>query len=527
MKVSKINRFYFIISYLIIGILVVSFFSVGMEVNHMDFMNSDTMYMPSIYKDLIEDGHSIEGWMFNSAPNFFPEMLIYFVVRFFSGDFLTANMVYGLVQVWIIMGLVNLIFKSLIPDRHIIISTYANLLFSICFLIIHYADVIDVPFYLTTTAYHTGAFMMQLSSIYLLIELSKSYNRSKLITLFIISLLTVFSDKIFIFYFSVPSLVLALSYLLKRKRKLALQFSFVCVGPVLLGILLFNLLKSSYYIRFISPPKNLGFQSSLDSLSVMKSQFFEYLLAYDLRSVFVFFACLSFIMIIVIAIKEMRKSFLSPGLRFYFLFILINSLLVTLVPIVAGNYIGYDTLRYNITVLYLLLFTLPLGIHILFKGWVRMVYPSWIKDLTLSVLAISLAIIGKINLDLDGLNSYLNYYPDNVRRMDEIAKKEGLKKGIGGYWSSHYITMLSRENIRIYPSYPDLTPYFHSVNTSLYFDDEAVFDFVLLDRYMDQESYGNLLNSKGEILPYEGTKVVKFPKFRFDKENKQPYFIDR
>ena len=38
------------------------------------FLNSDTMYLPSIYYDIFKDGNSINTFHLNPAPNFFPDM---------------------------------------------------------------------------------------------------------------------------------------------------------------------------------------------------------------------------------------------------------------------------------------------------------------------------------------------------------------------------------------------------------------------------------------------------------------------
>ncbi len=524
MKLFTLNRLLLLLSYLIIGLLVVGFFSVAMGINPKGFMNSDTLYMPTIYRDLFVESNGLRGWNFNSAPNFFPEMIVYIIVRFFSGDFLTANVAYGVVQVWMMMALVNLIFKQLVPEKHILISTISNLLFSICFLMVHFTRVIDIPFYLTTTAYHTGAFVLQLAAMLLILKLWSSYEKKYAQLLFVISLLGVISDKLFIFYFSLPALIFALIYFLKKEKKLAYKFAFLNLAPVVLGVVIFKLIKSSRYIRFTSPHKSIGLQSSLDSLVMMKRQFIDYMVAMDMRTTFILLALFSFALIILILVKDRKKPFLNPLLKAYFLFLVCNAGLVTIVPIAAGNYIGYDTLRYNVTVLYYLLFALPLVLYILIgaklKGRKVISYLLPIGSLYLAVLAVT-------NIDKEGLNGYLNYYPDNVRKMDEVARKEGLSMGVGGYWSSHYISMLSRENIKVFAAFPNLNPHFHGVNTSLYFRDDALFDFVILDRFLDQDSYDTWLNSKGELLPYEGTKVIKYPKFRYDSETWKPYFINK
>ena len=37
------------------------------------FINSDTLYLPSIYEDVTEFNNTLKKWNLNPAPNFFPD----------------------------------------------------------------------------------------------------------------------------------------------------------------------------------------------------------------------------------------------------------------------------------------------------------------------------------------------------------------------------------------------------------------------------------------------------------------------
>ena len=56
------------------------------------FFNSDTLYLPSVYKDLFIDGYGIKGWELNPSPNFFPDMSVYFLLSYFIGDLNSTSM---------------------------------------------------------------------------------------------------------------------------------------------------------------------------------------------------------------------------------------------------------------------------------------------------------------------------------------------------------------------------------------------------------------------------------------------------
>ena len=509
----------FLLSYCLIIILVISFFSVGMEVDYWTFLNSDTLYMPTVYKDLFEDGNGLKGWNFNAAPNFFPEMFLYLIIRFFTTDFLLANLLYGIVQVFIIVRLVNLIFKLLSPINHLKISTVANFIFSICFFIVHYAKVLDVPFYLTTTAFHTGAFVMQLFSVYLLLGIVEKNKTSNCLLLALVGFLTVLSDNLFIIYFSVPLLILSVYSFISGRRSFAIRSAVLSIVPAALGIIAFNLLKTSNYIHFTEIRSDYTIEKAIQSSIVMKQQFVAYVAAFNLRSLFMIIAGVAFLMLTLLVVKELKKKFLSATLSIYLAFLFISFFVIMFTPIAAGNYSNYDTLRYVIPVLYLLILSLPLLITTLFT--IRKVNAKKI----ILFFGVLLNVVALQKIDAKGLIAFLNYYPENAQHVDGLARKYGFQKGVGHYWNSHYITMFSRENVKIYPVFPELTPYFHSVNTSLYFNEDAEFDFILPDGLGSCEKYNTRFKNKGEFLVSGVDTILMLPKFRYDSLSNKPYLV--
>jgi len=80
------------------------------------FINSDTLYLPSIYQDIKEFGHSLNNWHLNPAPNFSPVMILNAVIAIFSNNFIISIIAFATIQYLLIVFFViqnssNLRFK--------------------------------------------------------------------------------------------------------------------------------------------------------------------------------------------------------------------------------------------------------------------------------------------------------------------------------------------------------------------------------------------------------------------------------
>jgi hypothetical protein len=71
------------------------------------FENSDALYMPALYQDLFVHRSGLSVWHLNGAPNFFPEMLLFFPLMAVLKSTSLTIMVYGVVQMLLIMFLMD------------------------------------------------------------------------------------------------------------------------------------------------------------------------------------------------------------------------------------------------------------------------------------------------------------------------------------------------------------------------------------------------------------------------------------
>lgn len=96
------------------------------------YLNTDTLYQPSLYVDLIEHGNELSAWHLNPSPNFFPDMPIYFVLMLLTGgSILWSTFLFSLIQLVLIELLLWKIISFFDPRRSFLFMTLGNLLLSL------------------------------------------------------------------------------------------------------------------------------------------------------------------------------------------------------------------------------------------------------------------------------------------------------------------------------------------------------------------------------------------------------------
>ena len=81
----------------------------------------------------------------------------------------------------------------------------------------------------------------------------------------------------------------------------------------------------------------------------------------------------------------------------------------------------------------------------------------------------------------------VNYRPPLVQFLDGEARQEGLKYGLGGYWQSRVVTLLSSKGLRVYAVDGSFNPFLWVSNVEWYSEELEnrrkipPVDFVILD----------------------------------------------
>ena len=178
---KKLDRYLYLLSLIINFLLITATFASLKVGDFRIYFNSDTLYLGSIYKDLFIDGTEFKGWYLNAAPNFFPDMFLYFIINTLFEDFRTAYLVYSFVQYFLILILLNVLVKTINPKLKFEYLSLLNLIFPVFLLVTLISKNFLYTYFIFSHSFHTGMFINVLTAFILFFK----YLNSKTEFLFI------------------------------------------------------------------------------------------------------------------------------------------------------------------------------------------------------------------------------------------------------------------------------------------------------------------------------------------------------
>lgn len=452
----------------------------------LDFLfSSDTLYLPSIYKDIFIDGNSLQGWELNPAPNFFPDMGLYFCLHYIFGEhFILTALIYAITQYFIILFLCFKILRCLLTVAQTkLFLAYGNIILCLFFVYFIIEREISIPFQLISNSFHLGAFF----NILLITWLSILYIKTKIAIylpiVFITSLLGSFSDTLLTFHILGLAVLLLLSNLFLLRVKIS-KFHWILLTVILISTITgYLLLKNipSDYIRFGTP---YSFDLSFDNIAFSFQKLYNHILFIMkqgwLGSLLIIIFLGSNILLTHVVFHGVRSK--RDDKLFYLLtgVFLFNSMAFVL-PLISGSYMGFDCIRYNIAAYITSFLVLPL----LFSQILKAKHFSFVITGSFIVFLV----IGLVHINSIGnIRNNISYYPKEVQEIDQAKKKYNLKRGVGHYWKAKYSMMFSQNNLRVYSVHNSLGKYEHVTNQNWFhynpFDKNIPFNFVL---FQDEE----------------------------------------
>ena len=508
-------------SLLVAIFLILSIFCTLDEQSYNWFFSTDTLYLPSIYKDLFTDGGTLDGWHFNPAPNFFPDMLVYFLLMSITGSFLLSTAFFAVIQYLSIIVLFRSILMQILQKEMVNkIVILSNLLLAMYFVRTLLDHDLYLSFYLLINSYHTSIFTMALLSYLLFILYLKNGTRVFLIFLIIISSLGVLSDKLMFMSITVPIICMSLFYKKSPydKRRLLLSGGLVLLFSAL-GIVFFNILKNFRIIHFGTPFKMFAFNDMLTSGQLFLKDTLSYFTSIHFNSIILFLSIFSIIIGIIITVFNIIQKKKFTNWSFYILFSTIFSITVIGAAIINGLYVSIDCFRYNIYPFYLGALNIPLFL-IRSKLWFNR-----LSVMVVPVLMVFYFILIVSGFSLTGFKAYSEYYPVKVKSIDEIARKEGLLKGVGSYWDAKFINMFSRQNVRVYAVLGGLQKYYHVANEHWYNADTAIFNFII-DKEMDHLVIKKMFHLDTLMYIHNSPDIIMVPEFIYVGTSWEPILLD-
>ncbi len=480
------------------------------------FFQSDTLYLPSIYYDLFRDHNRLQGWHLNPSPNFFPDMIVYFLFMALSGNFIVSSFIFSFIQYLAILLVILYIYRVIVPEIPVQFLSGTILLMTLFFLVTFYSKDFIFTFYIISNAYHTGAFLMGLVCVALTFDYLKRPRNFILILLFIFSLLSVVSDRLFIALYILPICAIGILPLKHQKTKEVVKIFSVNIAALIPGLLALRILANSHFVFIDSPNRIADFSNSKSSFFLLFKQLGEYAAGMNIKTLIIGGTLLSFCGLCIIFYRNIRKEREVSLLTTYSLFSAIYTVVVLFMPVINGKYTGYDTFRYNVYVFYLGIINMGILLYYLFSiGGKKSSFTSFVTKIVM-IFGLYLLFTGFIFFSSGGLKGYFSYSPEIAKSLDAIKDAEHLKYGVANYWDAKLITMFSKKGIKVYPVHDGLIPYPHVTNENWFYAKNAEFNFFVINHVPDTSLYRNKIGARGTFHQYGDAQVIMLPGFRYE-----------
>ncbi len=502
-KIKENNLYIF--SWLVFILSVVTLYSNLDESQLNVFINSDTLGIANLYKDLILNKGLLKDWYWAPAPSFFPDVAMYFIVAsVFKASIIKTIFLCAIFQLVLLVYLFTFIFKKIAGPDLKKYKWLIPLFLAMYFLEVSYfsQDVL-FPLLMVTLGFHIGAFINAL--ILIVIYLKVSSNLLKNISICLFAIIGSFNDRLFIAMLLLP-LVFTLLFSIKKSNWRQSFISIVCLTiGCFMGLHLFDMVVEKKLISFISPHKIYDFNNMMPSVKRFFSQILDYISYLGFKSLQILFTFASIIFCIIYFIKK-RKSGETTKL-FLVLFYAFFCICTFAAPLLNGNYSGSDTLRYNVYPFFMasIIFSWLTGYFLKTR-----LQTSKIKIVSYSAIIVLVLLIG-FKLRVKGFNDFLNYYPAEVREVDSVAAKYNLKNGVASYWAARKITMLSKNKLEIFSVFDGCNIHELGTNITWYYNRE--FDFVIASN-LDSAAITKNFKIK-ETIKAEKHNILSVDKFIF------------
>lgn len=456
--------------------------------------NTDTMYLPSIYNDVVVEGNSLAGWNFTASLYFFPDVILFFIIASFTSNIIWQIILFAIIQYIINVLIINRIFFFLVDDgnKANLLTLGSNLLISLVFLpnVFYYYH--EFTYYMVSNAFHLGVLTMTLLGCWFFLGYYKTKKNKYLYLLLSLVFIGCFSDKLYLVSYVVPLiLVLLFNFLITRNL-----LNLLLIGGLLLssklGFYAYNKVRLSEYFEVVLPPDEFAF----DRIGSSFDKFWEQITVYYADSLFskmIYFITIAVIIVFgICAIRGVLKK--QRSLSIYSkMYVAISVVIILSAPIINGSYPGFDSIRYNYHGYIIALLAFPLIIN-------ERILALFTRFLFVFVFGVGLYITltGKAFKNWEELS---NYYPKKSQSIDYFANKYDLKDGVCfSFWDSKISTLFNKEKIDLRHIFWNTRPYHHASNENWYYGKDQVFNFFIYKTQEELDSIKSVLHLTEEDI---------------------------
>lgn len=526
------------ITWVINFLLIVAVFAAFDANSFQIYFNSDTLYLGSIYKDLFIDGTGFEGWYLNAAPNFFPDMFIYFFINTLFKDFRTAYLVFSFVQYFLILILLNLLVKTVNPKIKFEYLSFLNLIFPVFLMVELISHNFLHTYFIFSHSFHTGMFINVLISLILFFKHLNTEKNSHLFFVALITFIGTYNDRLFLVMFTIPVGIVFILNFFYLKSKMLKKAGFVIISVSIAALVLFKFTRINPIFHCIGlDQKYMNFDNVIYSLNKLFTQHYNYIRDLRLQGFISIIMILNIVVLPVLAVKIFLQIKSGSGSLFkqneivFFTLIFFSIIITFFSPALNGYYLGEGHLRYNIFSLYFSVFNIVFFIYLLFKNRVKSV-----NFISVFLLLFFTVFVVRDYTEKDvckKIREVTQFYPEKVKRVDEFAEKYHLKYGLATYWNAKYTTMFSQANLRVYTIIDEnLNIWLHVMNKNWYFNydkgkyNKPVFNFIITDKLDTKKIQTNFGIAEDSLQYNNKTYILKLKNgIKYNPADKKPYLI--
>ncbi len=519
LTLERVKQFFFgqiflhVLSFSVLILSLITFLSVFNDWNFSNTFNADVMGVPYLFRDIFIDGGHYKDWQLSSAPTFFPDRVIYYLLfQIFKNDFLSITFVFGLIQTLSVSGLSVYIYRKLIKGNAREFSWLIPLFYSFAFFESYYIlNDQMLGFLMLIFCYHTGALVCSLLSFAIVVSDLKFGIKAAL--LFVMAAISIYSDLLYVLMFIVPMMCLQVVQFNYKGFKTSALYAALILGGAIVGYLVFKLTSTNY----ASVDNQFDISRTKTCIALMYQQ-----VEYEFRKVG-FQSMLTYVTftvpIISFFIVMMFRKKLEPSLKYFIWFYIFFTVIIIAVPLIIGSYDSMDKIRYISGAYFFSAVVLAFFSALIMSLTLRF---QWLKAGLSYAVILAFFFTAYNKLDTKGFVNYFTYYPPKARAMDELCKEHGLTRGVSYYWNAKWASMFSRNNITVVAVYPSTNIYDYGSNREWFF--KGTYDFVIPEGLDSAEVRKNFVILDTLVRPE--ITLLKVKKFIFPYNEPMPKTIE-
>ena len=437
------------------------------------FFHSDLLSFPTLYKDMFVDGYSVFDWAIGGATYLVPDRIIYFSILAIFDNFRDAAFVFSIVQYFTILLLFTYLIKQIFPKKSLYLGAFSNFFFSI-FIIVGIQQInILFTLYLFLCNYHIGAFAFTILTLATTYKYIANPKKKTIVLLFTLIIVSVFSDRMFLIFYSIPISIIFLSqFIFNVKEKISLHRFKIIALASFIGVVLHKSLSWFHIIRINNNYQIFTFAKCIDSFELLGKQMYQYIAIFDIRGIIILLSFIVFIVLVIYAIRQLKNKQifnepLSPAKFFIFYFILFFGITLIIQPL-NGNYFELWLIRYIMAIFYMSILAIPIISYTFLSQKKSFLLLSSIVSLFLFFGIITMQKEYKQKDLQKGVAFYRNFVPKLVTQVDSLAKKYHLQYGVSSFFEAKVITSFSKNDLRVYSVFDNFQPWIHGCNKMWY-----------------------------------------------------------